>query len=177
MRKKVIYESERLYARESTPSDAENAYALNLDWEVIRYTGDPPFESVEEARGFLESYDAFEKTGMGRWYVFLKETGEFIGWCGLKLHRDPEGDWVDLGYRFLKKHWNKGYATEASAACLDYGFENLEMDFVIAEADQRNTASIRVMKKLGFSFYEETQYEGIPCVKYKMTKAEWLAKD
>jgi len=72
-------ETERLYLREITADDAQLAYELNLDEEVIRYTGDGPFESVEEARDFLSKYDHYQKYGFGRWGVIRKSDNEFLG--------------------------------------------------------------------------------------------------
>ncbi len=152
-----IIQTQRLYLRESTPDDAAFAYLLNKDPEVVQYTGDPPFESVEEARQFLSNYTAYQDYGMGRWYIFLKENDEFIGWCGLKYHPDTEA--VDLGYRLVKKHWNKGYATEASLACIDYGFNTLNLKEIIAQADKRNIASIRVMEKIGMQLIKEIDFD------------------
>jgi RimJ/RimL family protein N-acetyltransferase len=119
---KIILETERLLLREMTADDAENAYELNSDWEVIKYTGDEAFESVEAAKTFLENYKDYEKNGFGRWAVMLKETGEYLGWCGLKLNETIKE--VDLGYRFSRRNWGKGYTTESSKACLEYGFNN-----------------------------------------------------
>ena len=56
-----ILETERLYLREMTLEDAENLYLLNLDSEVIRYTGDKTFENIENAKMFLEGYDHYKK--------------------------------------------------------------------------------------------------------------------
>lgn len=73
-----ILETNRLFLREITPDDAETAYLLNLDPEVIKYTGDEPFTSIEEARKFLENYDHYRKYGFGRWAVINKSTEEFF---------------------------------------------------------------------------------------------------
>ena len=88
----------RLLLREFSPSDAAAMYSLNSDPEVIRYTGDAPFESVQAAKTFLKSYNEYQNNGYGRWAVVLKESGAFIGWCGLKLN---EENLVDLGFRFF----------------------------------------------------------------------------
>ncbi len=149
--KKYILETPRLRLRESTPDDAEFVYNLNLDPEVVRYTGDSGFESVSEARAFLSNYESFKKFGYGRWICELRETGEAIGWCGLK----NEAGLIDLGYRFFQKHWNKGYASEAAAACLDYGHQVLKMPKIIARAAIANTGSWRVMEKTGMQKHKE----------------------
>lgn len=150
--KKYILETERLRLREMQPTDAEFAYALNLDEEVIRYTGDEAFGSVEEARHFLENYGSYSRFGFGRWGCELKSTGELIGWCGLK----NDAGVIDLGYRFFRKEWNKGYASEAALACLNYGHQTLQMDKIIARAAAQNAASIKVMQKIGMCLYPNT---------------------
>ncbi len=148
---KYILETPRLRLRETTPDDAEFAYSLNLDPDVVRYTGDKAFESVEEAKAFLENYQSFKKFGHGRWLCEHRETGEALGWCGLK----NDDGLIDLGYRFFQKNWNKGYASEAAAACLDYGHNILKMPKIIARAAHDNTGSWRVMQKIGMQKYKE----------------------
>lgn len=141
-----LIETERLRLREMTPNDAGFAFQLNSDEEVIRYTGDKSFNTVDEVRQFLSNYKDYELHGIGRWGVELKATGELIGWTGLKYL--VEEDVVDLGYRFFKKEWNKGYATEASAACISYGFEHLNIKRIIAYVMEANIGSIKVAEKL-----------------------------
>lgn len=153
-----ILETPRIYLREMTPEDAENAYWLNLDPEVLQYTGDDPFESVEEAREFLEKYESYRTYGFGRWAMILKETGEYLGWCGLKY--TPELDEFDIGYRLLKKFWGKGYATEAAEACLELGFNHFGMQTIVGRAMPENGASVRVLEKIGLTFFENRMTEG-----------------
>ena len=169
---KIILETPRLVLREITPLDAQNAYDLNADWEVIKYTGDDAFESVEAAQKFLENYKDYVKNGFGRWAVILKEKDEFLGWCGLKYNEDIKE--VDLGYRFSQKNWGKGYATESAKACLEYGFNQLNLETIIARANQENTASINVMKKLSMQFEKTGDFCGENAVQYRINKADFL---
>ena len=141
----------RLVLREFAPEDAECFFHLNADPEVMKYTGDQPFDSVEAARSFISEYDAYRKTGYGRWTVVLKETNEPIGWCGLRWHEDL--GYVDLGFRIAQEHWNKGYASEAGRASLDWAKEN-GIDRVAGRCMTENAASIRVLEKLGFSDWQ-----------------------
>jgi RimJ/RimL family protein N-acetyltransferase len=161
-------ETERLLLREMTEADAESAYLLNLDPEVIRYTGDGPFESVEEAKTFLGNYASYKTYGFGRWAVVLKETNEYLGWCGLKY--TPELDEFDIGYRFMKKHWGKGYATESAKACLKTGFEKFGMKTIVGRAMTENLQSIKVLEKLGLTYQYTRKEEGIEEVIYSITK-------
>ncbi|MCE3259502.1 MAG: GCN5-related N-acetyltransferase [Bacteroidetes bacterium] len=149
----IVAQTDRLYLREMTPDDAEQAYLLNLDPEVIRYTGDVAFASVEEARNFLMNYESFKKYGFGRWAVIDKQSHEFLGWCGLKY--SPEINEYDIGFRFFKKHWGKGYATESAMACLDLGFNRFNMPSIVGRAAKENHASINVLKKLGLTYLKD----------------------
>ncbi len=149
----MIAETERLILRELTPDDAQFAFDLNSNPEVLKYTGDEPFDSVEQAREFLENYSDYQRNGFGRWGVVLKETGKLIGWCGLK--RDRETGEVDLGYRFFQENWNRGFATEASVACLEIGKATFNLERIVARAQKENPASYKVMEKLGFTFEKE----------------------
>ncbi|PHN01088.1 GNAT family N-acetyltransferase [Flavilitoribacter nigricans DSM 23189 = NBRC 102662] len=133
-------------------------YGLNLDPEVIRYTGDGPFPSVAEARDFLERYDVYKRYGMGRLAVLRREDGRWLGWCGLKYH--PDKDAVDLGYRFFREFWGQGYATESGKSCLEYGFRTLKLEEIIAHVIKANLASVRVLEKLGFSNWTPHNFDG-----------------
>lgn len=149
---KIVLETERLFLREHTIDDAEYAYNLNLDPEVIKYTGDESFESIDEAQKFLLSYNHYKKYGFGRWAVINKVTQEYLGWCGLKY--TPELDEYDIGYRLFKKHWNKGYASEAAIACLKIGFNKFGMKTIVGRAMKENNASIKVLQKIGLTYCE-----------------------
>lgn len=151
-------QTERLLLREMTPDDAPFAFDLNSDPEVLKYTGDEPFDSIEEARRFLENYSDYQRNGFGRWGVQRKDTGELIGWCGLK--RDRETNEVDLGFRFFRKDWNKGYASEAAFACMEAGFRQFGIDKIVGRARKENTYSIRILEKIGMHFVNHFEEDG-----------------
>lgn len=161
MKKKL--ETQRLYLREFTLDDAALILELNSDPEVIRYTGDPhPCITIEDAKRILADIILPQyKNNIGRWAVHLKSTNEFIGWCGLK---DVVGE-IDLGYRYHKKYWGKGYATEAAKAVLDYGI-SLKLQNIIGRASILNSASVHVLQKIGLSFKEQYLEDGDESVKY-----------
>ena len=94
-----LLETPRLLLREFNEMDGNAMYLLNADPDVIKYTGDPPFESPHEAQQFLIDYPDYKKHGFGRWAVVEKESDQFVGWCGLKRHEDGM---VDVGFRFYK---------------------------------------------------------------------------
>lgn len=152
---RTLWTSSRLYFREMLPIDAETCYLLNQDWEVMKYTGDVAFRSIEESRKFLENYDPYKKEGLGRWAILDKENGAYLGWCGLKRREDGQ---VDLGYRFHRKNWNKGYATESSRLCIQKAKEQFHLKELILEAHKDNGASRQVAVKLGFQLTESAEH-------------------
>jgi ribosomal-protein-alanine N-acetyltransferase len=165
----ILLETPRLLLRKKVLEDAPFFLELNSDPEVTKYTGDAAFKNIEEAENIVRYViSQYEKNGYGRWLVSLKETGEPLGWCGLKYH-DYSGD-TDLGYRFMKQHWGKGYATEAGSACLDYGFKQLGLKRIIGRADVNNLASIEVLKKLGMTFFREDHLNESPAYIYHIVQ-------
>ena len=122
-------ETDRLEHRALTLNDAEAFYALNSNVDVMKFTGEPMTQSVEEAREAIADYRDFDERGYGRWACVLKETQQVIGFCGLKYLTDLNE--VDVGYRFLPEFWGKGLATEACAASIKFGFDTLGLEKII----------------------------------------------
>lgn len=167
----IITETQRLVLRELNVSDAEAFYRLNSNPEVLKHTGDRPFLSVADAKSFLENYSDYKANGFGRWAVIARDTGAFIGWCGLKLNEDQL---VDIGFRFFREQWGKGYATESAEASLAYGFDHLKLDEIVGRAFIDNKASIRVLEKLGMHFWKNESCEGIQkAVYYKINRIQY----
>jgi RimJ/RimL family protein N-acetyltransferase len=155
----IVIETERLLLRCFTSSDTKLIYELNLDPDVTRYTGDP-IRDLTHAAEVLENtiLPQYSLYNYGRWAVHLKKGKEFIGWCGLKAR--PERNEIDLGYRFLKDHWGNGYATEASYACLKYGFETLHLPRIVGRAMPENIGSVIVLEKCGMEYIGEEIVDG-----------------
>jgi len=164
----MVLETKRLILRQFFPEDATDLYELNLDEDVIRYTGDEPFKDVAQAAVFLKNYSDYDENGYGRWAMIEKGTGRFIGWCGLKLH--PDSGETDIGFRLFKAYWNHGFATEAAKACIDYGFDTLLLNSIIGRAMATNRASIHVLEKIGLQFEKPFDFHGGPGVIYRITK-------
>lgn len=167
----MITQSNRLIIREFQANDANDLFELNADPEVLRFTGDPPFDSIEEAKNFIEQYDQYQKYGYGRWAVIRKSDSAFLGWCGLKYH--PETEETDLGFRLKRKYWNHGFATEAADICLQYGFENLGLEEIIGRAMPSNLASLRVLEKIGMGNPEFVRFDEHNGLKYRINKEQY----
>ena len=98
------------------------------------------------------------KPGLGIWATILKEDGTFVGASGL-VYYDNTTD-IEIGYRMLQQHWNKGYATEASRGLLNYGFTVLGLKKIVCSAHVGNIASRRVMEKLGMTYIDNRVHYG-----------------
>jgi len=105
MDNKIILKTLRLILREFIPEDATNMFELNADPEIIRFTGDEPFKSIEEAKALIQKYDQYKKYGYGRWTVIDDSSSEYLGWCGLNYNK--EANETDLGFRFKRSAWGK----------------------------------------------------------------------
>lgn len=154
----MIAETERLILRELNQDDAEHFYELNSDPEVVKYTGDAAFSSIEEARTFLQNYSHYAENGFGRWAIIRKDDNEFLGWCGLKLN---EEDYVDIGFRIFQKYWGKGYATEAAKKSIDLGFNQFGLSEIIGRTAKENIASARILEKIGMVHFKKGECHGI----------------
>jgi RimJ/RimL family protein N-acetyltransferase len=167
-----IAETSRLLLRQLTQEDAEHFYKLNLDPDVLQFTGDSVFESIEAARIFLQSYQGiYHKYGLGRWAVIRKTDNTFLGWCGLKYSEDTKE--YDLGFRFFKEYWGNGYATEAAISSLQLGFNEFAIKEIVGRAMQINSASIRVLEKCGMKFRDFFDFDGEDGVVYSIQKGEF----
>ena len=171
----AIIKTFRLQLREFNSSDAKDLYELNADPEVLKYTGDAPFPDIASAVHFIESYDQYARYGYGRWGMIEQESGDFIGWCGLKYHE--ELGYTDLGYRIKRPYWGKGYATEAAQACMKMAFEEYGLEMIVGRTAKENEGSVRVLEKLGMKFWKLEECHGIPdALIYRISKPEYLKR-
>lgn len=144
-------ETERLILRSWRTDDLPLFAAINSDERVMRYFPAPLTEAETEAF-YHRIKDEFRRNGWGLFAVELKSTGDFIGYVG--LHEIGfEADFapgVEIGWRLSADHHNRGYATEAAKAVLQYAAE-LGMQRVYSFTAAINHPSERVMQKIGMT--------------------------
>ena len=163
----IVIETERLLLRTFTEHDAPLIYDLNLDPDVIRYTHDP-VKDVDHATEILIKtiIPQYVLYNHGRWAVHLKPTLEFLGWCGLKYR--SELNEIDLGYRFKKSSWRKGYATEAAYAAIKYGFEKIGLKRIVGRAEMDNIGSWKVLEKCNMTYLGDEEVDGYAVKTYEI---------
>jgi ribosomal-protein-alanine N-acetyltransferase len=163
-------ETERLIIRSFTQDDAEAMFKVLGDAETMRYFLIWLAKSVENARGFIRWVTGMEKDfGYSFWVVVEKASGEVIGDCGL-APLEGEGPEVELGCDLRRDKWNRGYATEAGRACLEYGFCELKLDRIIAVTNPKNIGARRALEKLGFIEEGRGEHYGGESVVYVKTE-------
>lgn len=157
--------------RKFIPEDAASLLQLNADPEVLRFTGDKPFETLENSLQFIQSYSGYQLPGMGRLACIRKDDHAFLGWCGLR--KEVNTAETDIGFRFLRQEWGKGYATEAALACLKFGFEQVELPEIIGRAHVANSASIKVLRKIGMQEIGQFDFDLHPGLFFRMTRNDF----
>ncbi len=174
-----ILETERLLLRRMIPEDLDALYALYRDPEMRQYF--PPEgvspdrtltyeETKEELEWFLSGHP--RRPELGLWATIHKETGEFIGRCGLLPWTIDGQDEVEIAYMIAKKYWHQGLGTEAARGIRDYAFERLGLTRLICLIDSANTGSIKVATGVGMTFEKESVDETGPFWVFSMSKGD-----
>lgn len=148
----LAIETPRLKIRWLEINDAAFIYTLVNDPMWIRYIGDKNVSNLEDAVSYIETgpLEMYQNQGFGLNHVSLREDGTAIGICGL-LKRETLDD-VDLGFALLPEFRRQGYTFEAAAAILEHGRTRLGIERIVAILAPDNTASAKLLCKLGFEF-------------------------
>jgi ribosomal-protein-alanine N-acetyltransferase len=163
-------ETGRLVLRGFVAEDLDPLAQILSDPEVMRYMpGGAPMARERAERTFQSILHHWEERGFGWWAVVYRSDGCLIGWCGLG-HVD-ELDEVEVAYLLDRPYWGQGVATEGARASLKYGFEQLQLERVIALAHVENIASQRVMQKNGMTYEAHLHLWGLDLVKYAVSRA------
>ena len=152
-------ETERLYLRQWRASDFAIFAEMNADLDVMKYFPKPLSPKVSDAIANKCSQLIKDK-GWGFWAVSLKETDTFIGMVGLnEAHADmPFAPTVEIAWRLHKDYWGQGYATEAARASLNFAFDTLGFDEVVAFTAVINKHSQLIMQRIGMSNTQQNFY-------------------
>ena len=155
-----ILETQRLILRHLTFDDLNELHALYQDPEIRRYFPEGVLsyeETKEELEWFVNGHP--EHPELGLWATVHKETGKFIGRCGLLPWEIDDKLEVEIAYLLDKSFWHQGLATEAANGILRYGFETLKLSRLICLIDPDNLASQKVAKRIGMTL--EKRVDGI----------------
>jgi [ribosomal protein S5]-alanine N-acetyltransferase len=177
-----IFSTERLGLRRWIDSDIEPFTDMNKDAEVMKYF--PKTLTDTETLAMVERIKSgFDKNNFGLFAVEVKSTNQFIGFTGFSI---PTFDafftpCIEIGWRYKKEAWGRGFATEAADACLQYGFENLAFTKIVSFTSTVNVNSEKVMKRIGMTYAADFEHpkiekDNILCrhILYEIVKEKYL---
>jgi RimJ/RimL family protein N-acetyltransferase len=168
--------TERLLLRPFRETDLEAWVAMNADPAVTEFLGGVHSRetSLEIASAVNAQYAA---KGSGFLAIERRSDGAFLGACGLS--RTPWFPDTEIGWRLARAYWGHGYASEAAASWLEYGFTTMGLTDVISVTDTPNLRSIAVMRRLGMSFDHQQVLtdDGVDfdATIYRLTAEAWRA--
>jgi len=148
----------RLFMRTWEEDDFKLARSLWSDPDVMTFLGGPL--SDEKVRDKMHAEMAcLEKSGVQYWPMFEKESGEFVGCCGLRpwVYTPPEGH--ELGFHLVKAKWGRGYAFEAAQGVVKHAFEKLHLPTLRAGHHPQHLNSKKILLKLKFRPADEVFYK------------------
>jgi len=179
-------ESKRLILRPWKEADRQPFADMSADKDVMEYL--LPLKPHDAYHTWIDrQIENHERRGMCFWAVEAKQDGAFVGAVGLlpvtyEAHFTPA---VEVGWRIARPFWGLGYAPEAAAAAIRFGFESLQLPEIVSNAGVANEKSMRVMAKLGMlrdldgDFDHPLVPEGNPLrrqVLYRLTRSRWLVQ-
>lgn len=174
----TLLETKRLALRQICDDDLDALHRIDSLPEVMRYVGPGHARTREQVMASIARVRQLylDRPGYGVWPGILKGSNELAGVFMLVPY--PETGEVEVGYRLHPHHWGQGYATEGARALIDYGFETLGLQRIIAIAYPENAASIRVMQKAGMRNEGFIRNEGLDLeVAYYAIEKGWDKRD
>lgn len=141
----------RLSLREITADDAPDLFAIHSDTDAVRWFGSDPLNALAQAEKLVETFAAWRQIPNPgtRWGIHSRSDDRFLGSCGLfKWNRTWRS--CVVGYELAPSARGQGFMTEALSAVLDWGFEAMALNRIEAQVHPKNTASITLLRKLGF---------------------------
>lgn len=159
MGKDIEIRNEIVHLREFTLEDADAMSLIYANDEVMKHIGGRRRGvSAAETKRMLEVFiENYETDGFGIWACVKNDTGELIGHCGFNTL--PDG-MVEIAYLLDKRYWGKGIATGIAGLTLAEGFRTFGLSQIVALAYPDNTASLRVLEKIGMRYTGKQTYYG-----------------
>jgi RimJ/RimL family protein N-acetyltransferase len=138
----------RLIFREMADTDLDDMAALLGDKDLMRFYP-RPFSRCEACEWIARNQRRYRDHGFGLWIINMRDSGEFVGDCGLTIQRVDGVDELEVGYHVRADMQDHGYATEAAAASRDFARDVIGAHRLIAIINPLNVPSQRVATKIG----------------------------
>lgn len=176
-----VIETERLRLEPLDGSRLEDFVALTAHPETMRcWWPGRPFTRERAERNFESSLARLREHGFGRRWIVAKETSAGLGFTDTKHFGescdDVSPDEIEIGWMLTPSAWGRGYGTEAGIAVRDEAFERLGLESIVAVHHPENTASGRIMEKLGMTFERDVvDRNGWPYRLYRLEREHWAS--
>lgn len=157
----ILIETQRLLLRGFVDQDEALLVALLMDADFMVHAPAGAFDEATAKARFQKFRSDLVNNGLGKLAVVVKSSQALIGYCGIETCLLDGRQEIELGYRLIKSARGLGYATEAAQALLDY-YKKIGVEEIVAFTELQNTASINVLKKLGYLAVAESVYQGMP---------------
>lgn len=151
MRDFPTLQTNRLLLREIVAADVPELFAIHSDIEAMRWFGSDPLTNLQQAEELVETFASWRQMpNQGtRWGIQRQSDNQLLGTCGLfKWNRDWKS--CIAGYELAQSAWGEGFMVEALSAALTWGFEHMELNRIEAQVHPENSASIKLVRTLGF---------------------------
>lgn len=178
MNRPYFMQTARLGFRRWRRDDQDLALGLWGDIRVTRLIDARGQLSRTQVQERLEAEIASQETfGLQYWPIFLLESGEHVGCCGLRPY-DPSRPIYEIGFHIRSSHWRRGYAYEAATAVINYAFDELQAAGLFAGHNPQNEVSRHLLARLGFRYTHDEYYPatGLDHPSYLLTVAEYARR-
>lgn len=161
--------TDRLIVRAPRPEDLDPLRELFGDAEAMRYVGSgKPWDESRMAESLDRKIEQLPARGFTLYTVERRSDGRVLGDCGLNVW--PDTGETEIGWRFAREHWGRGYATEAAQAVFEHARSDVGLAHLICMVHDDNTPSRRIAERLGFRLDHVEQRDGRPVRRYVWTR-------
>lgn len=167
MFRKPFLQTERLKIYPFQEDDLLELFQIFSDKEVMEFSLSGQLNIEQTQKALSDMIKQHQENQIGPMAVVLKETNVLIGLCGLFWHEIEGKVLPELGFRFAKKYWGKGFAFEAASLIKAHAREKLKIVNIYSIIESKNNRSINLSKKLGGCFEKTSYFKSIPVEIYK----------
>jgi RimJ/RimL family protein N-acetyltransferase len=164
-------ETKRLLLRPLEPDDVDDVVALHAHPEVRRFV--PAVDRAQAVHWLQNTGREWDAHGHGLMGIIEVETGRFVGRTGLKYW--PQFGEVEVGWVLDPGVWGRGLATEAGRACVEWGFDRLDVPYITAMIRPDNDRSLQVAERLRMTPLRDDFLNHIPVIVHAVTRGAWAA--
>lgn len=170
---KIILETERLILREYEQKDFDALFPILSDPETMKYYP-KPYDAAGVQRWLDWCFDCYRRHGFGLWAAVLKESGAFLGDCGLSIQLIDGESLPEIGYHIRRESWRQGFGKEAARAVRDWAFTHTDYDCLYSYMNAENLPSRLTAAANGMKLIKEFSDDRYgPMAAYAITRREW----